>query len=107
MKNEIEGADITSMLMVLSKEVESKLPKVLIEYLFSLIKLDKEVLGDRHIFQLRNNQLNGREVQDIFHIGENKNCAEHRVFGFVPVNMSIKAILKNTRCYMALQDEDF
>lgn len=107
MKKEKESLNIKEVPIILSKEVEGKLPKVLIEYLLGLIKLDKEVRGNRHLFRLRNNQLSGKEVQDIFHIGDNKSCVVHKVFGFAPLNLSITAILENTGCYMALEDEDF
>ncbi|BAL00850.1 hypothetical protein OBV_36510 [Oscillibacter valericigenes Sjm18-20] len=89
-----------------SRQVNDMMPKVLIDYLFSLIKIDQEISGRRHIFRLGKDQLGGEEIQDIFHTGENKAIAIHRVFGYKPVVADIIVICDGADYHMSLSTTD-
>lgn len=88
-----------------SRQVNDMMPKVLIDYLFSLVKKDQEVFGYRHIFRLGKGQLVGKEIQEIFHTGENKAIVIHRVFGYKPVVADIIVICDGTNYYMSLSND--
>ncbi|MVB11749.1 hypothetical protein CAFE_24740 [Caprobacter fermentans] len=90
-----------------SRQGNDRMPKVLIDYLFSLIKTDREISGCRHIFRLGKGQLGGEEIQDIFHTGENKAIAIHRVFGYKPLTAEIIVICDGTNYYMSLSNDAF
>ena len=79
-----------------SRQVADNLPEVLINYLCILVKTDREVVGSRHVFKLCKAWLSGREIQDIFHIGENAAYTSHRVFGYKPVEAEITIICDET-----------
>ncbi len=90
--------------VLVSQKVKSTLPKTLIDYLCGLLKTDADISDSTHVFALSVNQINGRELQDIFHIGENKTIT-HRVFGYKPVNAEITVIGDENGYHMVMTNE--
>lgn len=87
-----------------SQQVKTTLPQPLIDYLCGLLETDTDIRGSNHVFGLGVNQINGRDLQDIFHIGENKTIT-HRVFGYKPVNAEITIICNENGYHMAMSNE--
>ena len=107
MKTGIKATGHEKSNLSVSRQVNDMMPNVLIDYLFGLVKKDQEISGCRHIFRLGKGQLGGEEIQDIFHTGENKAIATHRVFGFKPVVAYIIVIWDETGYYMSLSNDAF
>ena len=80
------------------------MPEPLVDYLCWLLKTDNDIIGSNHVFRLNVNQMNGRELQDIFHIGENKTTI-HRVFGYKPFNAEITIICDKNGYHLAMSNE--
>ena len=90
--------------VLVSQQVKTTLPEPLIDYLCGLLITDTDIRGSNHVFGLSVNQINGREIQDIFHIGENK-TAIHRVFGYKPFNAEITINCVENSYHMAMTNE--
>ena len=67
-----------------SPEVKSVLPDVLIEYLYSLICVEKTKPEEMYLFELTPRDINGNIAQNILHRN-----ALRLVFGFIPVEVKI------------------
>jgi hypothetical protein len=100
-----KAIDPEKLNLSVSRQVNDMMPKVLIDYLFSLIKMDQEISGRKHIFRLGKDQLGCEEIQNIFHTGENKAIAIHRVFGYKPVVADIIVICDGTDYHMSLSND--
>ncbi|MDD2993129.1 MAG: hypothetical protein PHG73_06250 [Pygmaiobacter sp.] len=107
MKTKIKAISPEKSNRSVSQQVNSKIPEVLIDYLFCLVKKDQGVSGCRHVFSLCKSQLGSEQIQEIAHIGENKTVATHRVFGFNPVDAEIIIICDETGCTMSLANDTF
>ena len=94
------------MELIASENVRGALPKVLIDYLWSLIYSESASNNALQIFKLSASQLCGRDVQDIVHLAENSEFrSSHRVFGFMPVNEVIHVICMEKGYHMILAKE--
>lgn len=107
MKAKIKATSHEKSNRSVSQQVSDRIPEVLIDYLFGLVKKDQEISGCRHIFSLCKSQLGGEKIQDIVHIGENKAHATHRVFGFEPVVADILVVCDETGYAMSLANDAF
>ena len=107
MKTKIKATSHEKLNRSVSKQVSDKMPEILIDYLFGLVKKDQEVSGCRHVFSLGKSQLGSEEIQNIVHMGENRALATHRVFGFNPVVADITVICDETGYTMSLANDAF
>lgn len=96
----------TQIKLTASENLKDALPKVLIDYLWSLIYSESASKNALQVFKLSKNQLNGRDVQDILHFtGNSEFPSNHRVFGFMPVNEEIHVICIGKDYHMILAKE--
>jgi len=94
------------MELIASENVKDALPKVLIDYLWSLIYSESASRNALQILKLSANKLCGRDVQDIIHLTEySEFLSSHRVFGFMPVNEVIHVICMEKGYHMILAKE--
>ena len=105
MKTKTKAIEHENLIFSVSQQVDDILPKVLIDYLFSLVEADQKISGQRHTFRLDKSQLGSEEIQDIFHTGENNAFEAHRVFGYKPVVADIAVTCDNTGYYMSLSND--
>lgn len=68
-------------------EVDSFLPECVLNY---LLELASKVQGITHTFCLTKCKLGGRELQSIRHMTENGEDIYHKVYGFEPVEGTIR-----------------
>ena len=79
--------------LLVSPDIETILPEVLIEYLWKLVLCENWQNYERQIFILETGELSGRKIQNIYHIGDYDNSTDtRRVYGVEPVNCKLQVL---------------
>lgn len=94
------------MMLYVSNGCQSRLPAVLIEYLWKLAAEDLYFHsdGERQVFLLSAKYTGAGEIQDIL-IRRAGASSWRTVFGYQPVDAAVEVYTEGNDAYMALQDE--
>lgn len=90
-------------LLSVSPDVRGTLPETLIEYIWELALSDDWKYYDRQSMILKAVDLNGRKIQDIYHVCDYDNATEkRRVYGVEPISCKLQILNLNGRYEMQL-----
>ena len=91
--------------LLVSPDVQTRLPDVLIDYLWQLALSGECRANKDQAFTLKPGKLGGRDVQDIAHSDQTDNSQKwHRVFGIEPIRCNL-SILNLQGSYQMLLNE--
>jgi hypothetical protein len=102
MKAKIQMMTGITWTVTIAQNVKDALPKFLIDYLISILQIDREKAGSWQVFRSSKNKLSNKELQEIVLTGENKVPALHRVFGYNPINAEIIVACDGVGYHMAM-----
>ena len=90
-------------LLSVSPDVRATLPETLIEYIWELALSDDWKYCDRQSMILKAVALNGRNIQDIYHVCDYDNVTDkRRVYGVKPITCKIEIFNSHGRYQMQL-----
>ncbi len=90
-------------LLSVSPDVRVTLPETLIEYIWGLALSDDWKYCDRQSVILRAVELNGRKIQDIYHVCDYDNTTDkRRVYGVEPISCKVEILNSHGRYQMQL-----
>ncbi len=88
-----------------SSDIKAILPEALIEYLWSIALCGDWQKYDRQSVILKAAKLNGRHIQDIYHVCDHDNTTDRRrIYGIEPVNCNVQILNSNGKYQMQLRE---
>jgi len=89
--------------IVMAPEIKAIMPDVLIKYLIELILSESWQKCSKQLLILETEELNGHDIQNIYHIGVEANLRDTRkIFGVKPINCMLEILNSHGNYQMQL-----